>query len=155
MTCRRRCCSGDAAGPDEVIALLDALPASAGVRPEIAKVAVTRLEKAASKPTRRMLKILAVLDERRLAPESGPLANVLAADRSVDAFIAGRPSHRITEENALPQHDRASSTGLRAPTRPWSGPVSADVLQAAWPVQAPELGGAVVRTLRNIPCRAS
>ena len=136
----------DAAGPDEVIALLDALPASAGVRPEIAKVAVTRLEKAASKPTRRMLKILAVLDERRLAPESGPLANVLAADRSVDAFIAGATSHHIIEKKpfrtTMSYLDQAASTNPAVV----EGRLT-DVLQAAVACRHPDLAGAVVVTL--------
>ena len=83
------------AGPDEVVALLTCLPASAGIRPEIAKVAVTRLEKAADKPSERLLRILALLDRHGLAPGTGPLAGIRAADRDIHDFIEAARSNRI------------------------------------------------------------
>ena len=139
----------DAAGPDEVIALLSYLPASAGVRPEIAKVAVARLETVADKPSERMLKILALLDLRGLAPESGPLANVLAADRDVQAFIEAVRSNRIAVE---PHYFRRTVTLLSRADQTNPDVVKArlgDVLRACLACRHPELGGAVVSTLES------
>lgn len=136
----------NAAGPHEVVALLEVLPDSAGIRPEIARVAVARLEKAADKPSRRMLKVLAALDKRRLAPESGPLTGVLAADRNVDAFIEGTRSHHIIEK----KYFRATMDCLYRAVDTDPAVVDGrlpDVLEAAVACRHPEVGGAVVATL--------
>jgi hypothetical protein len=137
----------DIAGSREIIALLMCLPTSVRIRPEIAKVAVARLEKAADKPSERMLKILSLLDEHRLVPESGPLSRVLTADRDVHAFVERARSPRIAVE---PKFFRQTIEVLADAAEIGPDVVRSrlgDVLQACLTCRHPGLGSAVVTSL--------
>ena len=137
------------AGPDEVVALLTCLPASAGIRPEIAKVAVTGLEQATDKPSERLLRILALLDQHGLAPETGPLAGIRAADRDIHDFIEAARSNRIADE---PRYFRKTVALLSRADQTNPDVVRSrlgDVLRACLACRHPELGGAVVSSLES------
>ena len=139
----------DAADPREVIALLGRLPASVRIRPDIAKIAVRRLEKTADKPTERMLSILVLLDRHRLAPESGPLASVLAANRDVNSFIDAAGADRIAVE---PRFFRRTVETLNHADEANADVVAVrlgDVLRACLACRHRELGGAVVSSLES------
>jgi hypothetical protein len=135
-----------AAGPDEALQVLIFLPASIEVRPEIADLGVARLEKMAGKPTERMLDILAVLDRRRLAPRSGPLADLMTGDRHVMAFIEATRSARIAVE---PRYFRKTVTSLSRAEQAVVRARLRSVLRACLECQHPELGGAVLTTLES------
>lgn len=74
-----------AVGPDEADLLITRLPGQVEILPEVVKVAVTQL--AAEDPSEHMLEILASLDRRKIALPSSSLADLLAADRDVRAFL--------------------------------------------------------------------
>ena len=77
----------DAVGPDEADLLVTRLPGQVEIRPEIAEVVAVQLMREAENPSEHTLDVLAGLDRHgiRLAP--GPLADLLEADRDVNAFL--------------------------------------------------------------------
>ena len=148
-TLQRALVMWDVAGPDEVIALLTSLPPATAIRPEIAKVAVARLEKSAGRPSELLLKILALLDSCGLAPESGPLADVLRADRDIAEFVKAARSNQIAVE---PRYFRQTVALLSRADQVNPHVVRSrlgDVLEACLACRHPELGGAVVSTLES------
>ena len=132
---------------DEVVALLVSLPDSVGIRPEIAEVAVARLEKAADKPSAAACsRSSRLLDNRRLAPESGPLVRRAGGRPGCPCIHRRRPvPPDRARAQVLPRGPRRALPG-RTPSRRGRSRL-ADVLQAAVACRHPELGGAVLVTL--------
>jgi GTPase-associated protein 1, N-terminal domain type 2/GTPase-associated protein 1, middle domain len=85
----------DAIDGEIAVTLLTKLPDSVDIEPMIAERAAGQLAKMSAKPSSGLLDLLASLDRRGKAPKSGQLANVLEADRSVQAFLRGTADDRL------------------------------------------------------------
>lgn len=88
----------DAVGPAEAELILDYLPGPAEILPGIAALASAQLERMADRPSEHMLDLLANLDRHRLAPASGPYAELLLSDRHVLAFIDATRTDRFADD---------------------------------------------------------
>jgi hypothetical protein len=101
-----------AIGPAEADLLITRLPGRIEILPKVATMAVARLE--AEEPSEHMLEILASLDRRHAVPRSSALADVLAADRDVRAFLeATRTNEFVVDQRYF--HDMVERLGRAAP----------------------------------------
>lgn len=89
----------DAVDGEVAVGLLSGLPDAVDVEPAICDRAVERLAQLSDRPSRTLVEALAGLDSRGLAPESGPLAKVLQADRYVRAFIGHAVENRVVTDS--------------------------------------------------------
>ena len=98
--------------PAEADLLITRLPERIEILPKVATMAVARLE--AEEPSEHMLEILASLDRRHAVPRSSALADVLAADRDVRAFLeATRTNEFVVDQRYF--HDMVERLGRAAP----------------------------------------
>jgi hypothetical protein len=134
----------NAVGPAEAAAVLTCLPGSVEIEPEIAKIASEQLARKSAKPDPEMLDLLASLDQRGLAPKSGRLARLLAADRHVRAFTEGAVDNRITTD---PRYFDAVISLLCESDRAVVEARLDSVLQACLDSKHLDLGGAVLTAL--------
>jgi len=144
-----------AAGPDEADLIITRLPGQVKIVREIADIALARLVREADDPTEHTLDVLAGLDRHGLRPGSGPLADLLAADRDVSAFIeATRTSEFAVDrryfDGMVARLGRAAPGVVKLRLRP--------VLRACLECRRPEAGGEVLtvleaRKLRPSPAR--
>ncbi|MGH3187314.1 MAG: hypothetical protein ACRDPY_20930 [Streptosporangiaceae bacterium] len=140
-----------AVGPAEAELILDYLPASAGILPGIAAQAFVQLERMGAKPSEHMLDMLASLDRHRLAPATGPYAELLAADHDVMAFVDASRTEKFAADaryldSIVARLERAAPEVVRLRM--------GHVLRACLDCPQPRLGGAVLGALDGRDGRA-
>ena len=140
-----------AVGPAEAELILDYLPASAEIQRGIAAQAFVQLERMGARPSARMLDMLAILDRHRLAPATGPYAELLAADRDVMAFVDATRSDKFAADaryltSIVARLERAAPEVVRLRME--------HVLRACLDCPQPRLGGAVLDALDGRDGRA-
>jgi len=125
--------------------ILAGLPESIGVSPEVAGYASRYLARLSDKPDVKLLGLLARLDRQGLVPSSGPLAGLVAADRSVRSFIGRTAEDRLrTDQPYLEETVRVLCEADHAVIR-----VRLDaVLSACLEARHPQLGALVLAGLR-------
>lgn len=89
-----------ALGPAEALLVLPALPGSVRVAPAVIDKALDEIDRAAARPTPRVLDALGVLDRRRLVPPEQPFTGLLAADRVVLGFIRATTTARFLDDTS-------------------------------------------------------
>jgi hypothetical protein len=139
--------SWDAIGPEEALTLLDCVPESVPLDPEIARRAEAALLDRAAEPDRQLLDTLASMARRGLRPTEDALAALDAADRDVRYFLAAVPDERMVFDTGLARtalgrlaRADAAVVGLRLQ------PIMAACLQCP----RPELAAAVLRTIPSL-----
>lgn len=133
-----------AVGPAEADLLITRLPGRVEILPEIADVAAARLKREAEDPSEHTLNVLAALDRHGLRPRTGPLADLLEADRDVSAFLeATRTKEFMADQNyfrgMVARLGRAAPAVVKLRLR--------SVLQACLECGHPDVGGEVLSVL--------
>jgi hypothetical protein len=131
-----------AVGPDEADLIITRLPEWIAILPEIVRVAMLALE--AEDPSERMLNVLSSLDRRKIALPSGSLADLLAADRDIRAFLeATRTNEFVVDQRYF--RAMVARLGQAAPAVVKLRQVS--LLQACIDCRHPDVGGEVLIVL--------
>lgn len=139
-----------AVGPDEADLIITQLPEWIAVLPEIVRVAMLRLE--AEDPSERMLNVLSSLDGRKIALPSDSLADLLAADRDIRAFLeATRTNEFVLDRRYF--HAMVARLGQAAPAVVKLRQGS--LLRACIECRHPEVGGEVLIVLDSGKPRSS
>jgi hypothetical protein len=139
-----------AIGPAEADLLITRLPEQVEILPEVVTTAVTQLE--AEEPSEHMLEILASLDRRRITLRSSSLADLLAADRDIRAFLeATRTNEFVVDQRyfrgTVARLGRAAPVVLRLRL--------GSVLRACLECRHPYLGSEVLTVLDATKLRPS
>ncbi|MBV9451905.1 MAG: hypothetical protein JO345_39070 [Streptosporangiaceae bacterium] len=128
------------------VTILTGLPDSLEVEPVISQQAVEQLTQMSAKPSRELLELLASLDKRGKAPNSGPLGRLLEDDRYVRTFL-----HRAFEDKLLTdgKYFRGAITILRQADTAVVQARLDEVLEACLKTRHPELGPEVLASPKS------
>ncbi len=136
----------DLVDPDVAIMITTRLPGSATVEPAIAAFASEWLERSAKKPDRRLLEMLADLERHGWKPATPRLAKLLESDRDVREFTERARGPRIVNsERYLKETIELVARGDRAVVKIRLD----DIMAACLASQRPDLGGAVMASLKS------
>jgi hypothetical protein len=135
----------DAVDGEVAVGLLTGLPDTLDIEPEICDRAMERLARMSDRPSRTLVEALAGLDGRGLAPQSGPLAKVLEADRYVRTFIGRAVENRVVTDD---KYYRSTVTLLPDTDPAVVRARLGEVLAACLDSPHPDLAAAVLTSVR-------
>jgi hypothetical protein len=131
---------------DVAITMLTELPGSVSIEPAISSRAAEELATLSEKPSRKLLDLLARLDEQGKAPSSGALAGLLEADKGVRGFI--RRAHEERSRTDVKYLEGTLMLLHRAPSVVIAARLD-EVLTACLEARNPYLGAHVLTLLKS------